>query len=168
VDLFHWLKKCKQKKKVIKTNSKETDAYNMTKSIADATPEQRQAMLSERLKMISSQPEEQRVQSVKGIVIGMSKLGEKRRSVFQCALAEALTKRTAEERHAIYVGRARAGSLVSKEVDSSIYQGIVDEVFDWPQDRRDKILGDIEKAYDTLNLTKPDFPMMIEKAKAAS
>ena len=140
----------------------------MTKSIADAKPEQRQLMLADRLTMISSQPEEQRVESVKGMVIGMSKLDTKRRSVFQCALAEALTKRTEEERHAIYIGRARAGSLVSKEVDNTIYQGIVDEVFDWPQDRRDKILGDIEKAYDSLNLTRPDFPTMLENAKAAS
>ncbi len=148
--------------------SKETDAYNMTKSIADAKPEQRQAMLADRLKMISSQPEEQRVQSVKGIVLGMSKLDTKRRSVFQCALAEALTKRTEKERQAIYIGRAKAGSLVSKEVDTSIYQGIVDEVFDWPLDRRNMILGDIEKAYDTLNLSRPNFSKMIEKAKVAS
>jgi hypothetical protein len=155
------------KNEVIKT-SQETDAYNMTKTIADAAPEQRQSMLADRLKMISSQPEEQRVQSVKGIVIGMSKLDEKRRAVFQCALAEALSVRTEEERHAIYIGRAKAGSLVPKEVDTSIYQGIVDEVYDWPTDRRHKIIGGLEKAYDTLNLTKPDFPKMIEKAKAAS
>ena len=155
------------KNEVIKT-SQETDAYNMTKMIADAAPEQRQSMLADRLKMISSQPEEQRVQSVKGIVIGMSKLDEKRRAVFQCALAEALSVRTEEERHAIYIGRAKAGSLVPKEVDTSIYQGIVDEVYDWPTDRRHKIIGGLEKAYDTLNLTKPDFPKMIEKAKVTS
>ncbi len=148
--------------------SKETDAYEMTKMIADSSKEQRQSLLTERLKMISAQPEEQRVQSVKGMVMGMSKLDEKRRAVFQCALAEALTGRTEEERHAIYIGRAKAGSLVSKEIDTSIYQGIVDEVYNWPEDRRNKILGGLEKAYDTLNLTKPDFPKMIEKAKAAS
>ena len=153
--------------KVIIT-SQENDAYNMTKSIADATPEQRQSMLTDRLKMISSQPEEQRVQSVKGIVIGMSKLDEKRRSVFQCALAEALSEQTEEERHAIFIGRARAASLVSKEVDISIYQGIVNEVYNWPEDRRHKIIGGLEKAYDALNLTKPDFPSMLENAKAAA
>ena len=152
---------------MIKT-SKETDAYNMTKTIADSTPEQRRSMLTDRLKMISSQPEEQRVQSVKGIVIGMSQLDEKRRSIFQRALAEALTERTEEERHAIYIGRAKAGLLVPKEVDVSIYQGIVDEVYNWPEDRRHKIIGGLEKAHDVLNLTKPDFPSMIEKAKAAS
>ena len=157
----------KIKHKVIIT-SQENDAYNMTKSIADATPEQRRSMLTDRLKMISSQPEEQRVQSVKGMVIGMSKLDEKRRSVFQCALAEALSERTEEERHAIYIGRAKAASLVSKEVDILIYQGIVDEVYNWPTDRRHKILGGLEKAYETLNLTKPDFRSMIEKSKAAA
>jgi hypothetical protein len=152
---------------VIKT-SKETDAYEMTKMIADSTKEQRHSMLTDRLKMISSQPEEQRVQSVKGIVIGMYKLDEKRRSIFQCSLAEALTERTEEERHAIYIGRAKAGLLVSKEVDTSIYQGIVDEVYNWPEDRRHKIIGGLEKAHETLSLTKPDFPLMIEKAKAAA
>ena len=136
--------------------------------IADSPKEQRQSLLTERLKMISAQPEEQRVQAVKGMVVGMSKLDEKRRAVFQCALAEALTGRTEEERHAIYIGRAKAGSLVSKEIDESIYQGIVDEVYNWPTERRHKILGGLEKAYDTLNLTKPDFPKMIEKAKTAS
>ena len=140
----------------------------MTKMIADSPKEQRQALLTDRLKMISSQPEEQRIQSVKGIVVGMYKLDPKRRSVFQCALAEALTERTEEERHAIYIGRAKAASLVSKDIDTSIYQGIVDEVINWPEDRRHKIIGGIEKAYDTLNLTKPDFPKMLENAKAAA
>ena len=146
----------------------ETDAYEMTKTIADAPPEQRRSMLTDRLKMISSQPEEQRVQSVKGIVLGMSKLDEKRRSTFQCALAEALTERTKEEREAIFIGRAKAGLLVPKDVDSSIYQGIVNEVYNWPEEKRSKIIGDIEKAHDKLNLTRPDFPSMIEKAKAAA
>ncbi len=140
----------------------------MTKTIADSTKEQRHAMLTDRLKLISSQPEEQRIQSVKGIVMGMYKLDEKRRSIFQCSLAEALTERTEEERHAIYIGRARAGMLVSEEIDRTIYQGIVDEVYNWPEERRHKIIGDIEKAYETLNLAKPDFPSMLEKARAAS
>ena len=152
---------------MIKT-SQENDAYNMTKMIADSPKEQRHAMLTDRLKMISSQPEKQRTESVKGIVIGMSKLDGKRRSIFQCALAEALTERTEEERHAIFVGRAKAASLVSKEVDTSIYQGIVDEVYNWSEDRRHKIIGGLEKAYEILNLTKPDFPSMIENAKAAA
>ena len=152
---------------MIKT-SKETDAYNMTKMIADSTKEQRHSLLTDRLKMISSQPEEQRIQSVKGIVMGMYQLDEKRRSIFQCSLAEALTERTEEERHAIYIGRAKAGQLVPRDVDTSIYQGIVDEVYSWSEDRRHKIIGDIEKAYDTLNMTRPDFPSMLEKAKAAS
>ena len=146
--------------------NQDTDAYKMTKMIADATPEQRQAMLTERLKMISSQPEEQRVQSVKGMVIGMSKLDSKRRATFQVALAEALTERSEEERQAIYLGRAKAGLLLSKEVDNSVYQGMVDAVFDWPQDRRQKILGELEKAHEKLNLAKPDFQSMIEQAKA--
>ncbi len=146
--------------------SQDTDAYKMTKMIADATPEQRQAMLTERLKVISSQPEEQRVQSIKGMVIGMSKLDSKRRATFQVALAEALSERSEEERQAIYLGRAKAGLLLSKEVDNSVYQGMVDAVFDWPQDRRQKILGELEKAHEKLNLVKPDFQLMIEKAKA--
>ena len=62
--------------------SQETDAYNMTKTIADATKEQRHAMLTDRLKMISSQPEEQRVQSVKGMVMGMSMLSALKASVW--------------------------------------------------------------------------------------
>ena len=150
---------------MIKT-SQENDPSNMIKMIADAPPEQRQMMLAERLQMISSQPIDQRVQSVKGIVMGMHLSDSKRRAVFQCALAEALTERTEEERQAIYIGRAKAGLLVSKEIDSSIYQGIVDEVFDWPHDRRNKIIGGLEKAHETLNLAKPDFQMMIEKARA--
>jgi len=145
--------------------NQDTDAYKMTKMIADATPEQRQAMLTERLKMISSQPEEQRVQSVKGMVIGMSKLDSKRRATFQVALAEALSERSEEEREAIYLGRAKAGLLLSKKVDNSVYQGMVDAVFDWPQDRRQKILGELEKAHDKLNLVEPDFQLMTEKAK---
>lgn len=153
--------------KVIKT-SKETDAYDTVKMIADSTKEQRHSMLTDRLKMISSQPEEQRIQSVKGIVTGMYKLDKKRRSIFQCALAEALAERTQEERHAIYIGRARAGLLVPKEVDTAIYQGIVDEVYNWTEEKRHKIIGEIEKAHDTLKLAKPDFPSMLEKAKAAS
>ena len=155
----------KTKHKVIKT-SQDNDAFKMTKRIADAPPKQRQVMLTERLKMISSQPEEQRVQSIKGMVIGMSKLDSRRRATFQCSLAEALSERSEEERQAIYIGRARAGLLLSKEVDSSIYQGMVDEVFDWPHDRRQKILGGLEKAHEKLNLVKPDFQVMIEKAKA--
>ena len=145
-----------------------TDAYDMVKMIADSPKEQRHSMLTDRLKMISSQPEEQRVQSVKGIVMGMYKLDEKRRSTFQCSLAEALTERTEEEREAIYIGRAKAGLLVGKEIDNTIYQNIVDQVYNWPEERRYKIIGGLEKAHDKLNLTKPDFPSMIEKAKAAA
>ncbi|MHA1480541.1 MAG: hypothetical protein ACTSQZ_03865, partial [Candidatus Thorarchaeota archaeon] len=111
-------------------------------------------------------PEEQRIQSVKGMVVGMSKLDSKRRSVFQCSLAEALSERTEDERHAIYIGRAKAGLLLPKDVDTSVYQGMVDEVFDWPDKRRLKIIGGLETAHEKLNLAKPDFQMMIEKAKA--
>jgi len=153
------------KQDVIRTSEK-NDPTSMITMIADAQPEQRRVMLAERLQMIASQPLEQRIQSVKGIVMGMYNSDEKRRAVFQCALAEGLIERTEEERQAIYIGRAKAGLLLSKEIDSSIYQGIVDEVFDWPQDRRHKIIGGLEKAHDTLNLAKPDFQMMLEKAKA--
>ena len=145
-----------------------TDAYEMVKMIADSPKEQRHSMLTDRLKMISSQPEEQRTQSVKGIVMGMYKLDEKRRSIFQCSLAEALTERTDEEREAIYIGRARAGSLVSKEIDNTVYQSMVDEVHNWPEERRRKILGGLEWAYEKLKMDKPDFQLMIEKAKAAA
>ncbi|MHA1137443.1 MAG: hypothetical protein ACTSSE_13240 [Candidatus Thorarchaeota archaeon] len=51
-------------------------------------------------------------------------------------------------------------------MDTDIYQGIVNEVYDWPHDRRDKIIGGLERACETLNLTKPDFTMMIKKAAA--
>ena len=146
--------------------SKETDAYDMTKKIADAPREQRQTMLTERLQMIASQPEEQRVQSVKGMVMGMSQLDSKLRSTFQCSLAEALTERSDAEREAIYIGRAKAGLLVTKEVDSLVYQSMVDEVFNWPPERRQKILGEIENAHEKLNLAKPDFQMMLKKAGA--
>ncbi len=146
----------------------ENDAYKMTKMIADSPPEKQQSMLTDRLKMIASQPEEQRTMSVKGMVEGMSKLDEKRRSTFQCALAEALTKRTEKEREAIFIGRAKAGLLVSKEMDNDIYQGIVNQVYDWPEEKRSKILGDLEKAHDKLKLARPDFQCMIDKAKAAA
>ena len=99
--------------------------------------------------------------------MGMYKLDEKRRSIFQCSLAEALTERTAEEREAIYVGRAKAGLLVGKEIDNIIYQNIVDQVYNWPEERRYKIIGGLEKAHETLKLDKPDFQSMIEKSKAA-
>lgn len=150
---------------MIKMN-KTNEAYEMTKKIADSTREQRHVMLTERLKMISVQPEEERTQSVMGMVMGMSKLDAKRRSIFQCSLAEALTERSSEERHAIYVGRAKAGQLVPKEIDTTIYQGIVDEIHTWPTERRQKIIGDIENAYDSLNLTRPDFTKMLKKAAA--
>ena len=145
-----------------------SDSYEMVKMIADSPKEQRHSMLTDRLKMISSQPEEQRTQSVKGIVVGMYKLDEKRRSTFQCSLAEALTERTEEERQAIFIGRAKAASLVSKEIDDIIYQNIVNQVYDWPEERRHKIIGGLEKAYETLKLDKPDFNSMIEIAKAAA
>jgi hypothetical protein len=148
--------------------SKTTDAYEMAKKIADSPREQRHSMLTERLTMISSQPEDERTQNVKSLVMGMSKLDDKRRSIFQCSLAEVLTERSSEERHAIYIGRARAGQLVPKEVDFNIYQGIVNEIRNWPSERRQKIIGDIEKAYDSLNLTRPDFSRMLKKAKAAA
>jgi hypothetical protein len=150
------------------TMNHENDAYEMTKMIADSSPEKRQSLLTDRLKMLASQPEEERTMSVKGMVVGMYKLDEKRRSVFQCALAEALTKRTEKEREAIYIGRAKAGLLVSKEVDNEVYQGIVNEIYNWPEERRSMILGDIEKAHDKLKLSKPDFQYMIDKAKAAA
>jgi hypothetical protein len=160
--------KTRNKRKVIKMDHEKTDAYDMVKMIADSPKDQRYSMLSDRLKMISSQPEEQRIQSVKGIVMGMYKLDEKRRFIFQCSLAEALTERKDEERDAIYIGRAKAGLLVSKEIDNIIYQNIVDQVYNWPEERRQKIIGGLEKAHEKLNLTKPDFQSMLEKAKAAA
>jgi hypothetical protein len=140
----------------------------MTKMIANSTPEKRRSMLTDRLKMIATQPEAERVQSIKGLVMGMYKLDKKRRSIFQCSLAEALTERTEEEREAIYIGRAKAGQLVDKEIDNIVYQSIVDEVYNWPEERRYKIIGGLEKAHEKLNLTKPDFQSMLDKAKAAA
>jgi hypothetical protein len=160
--------KMRNKQEVMKMDHQKTDAYEMVKMIADSPKDQRHSMLTDRLKMISSQPEEQRIQSVKGIVLGMYKLDEKRRSIFQCTLAETLAERTEEEREAIYIGRAKAGLLVSKEIDTIIYQSIVDEIYNWPEERRHKIIGGLEKAHEKLSLDKPDFQKMLEKAKAAA
>lgn len=81
------------------------------------------------------------------------------------SLAEVLSERPQEERQAIILGRVRAGSLLSKEDDNSIYEGMVEAVIDWPEDRRQKILGGIENAHEKLNLTKPDFQSMVKKVK---
>lgn len=51
---------------------------DMIKMLADAPEEQRKSMLTQRLKMIVGQPDEQRVKSIAGLVSSISKLKDKK------------------------------------------------------------------------------------------
>ena len=135
--------------------SQSTDAYDMVKMIADSEKDQRLSLITERMKMIVSQPEEQRVQTIKGLLQGLVKLDTKRRVSFLGSLAIVLTERLQEARLPLMISRVRAGSSLSSDANNTIYEGMVEGVIDWPEDKRQMYIGDIEKAHDKLNMDKP-------------
>ena len=150
--------------KVIKM-SQNTDSYEIVKMIADSESDQRLSMLTERMKMLGSQPEEQRVQSIKGLLEGLVKLDTKRRVSFLGSLAIVLTERLQELRLPMMISRVRAGSSLSSDANNTIYEGMIEGVIDWPEDRRQMYIGDLEKAHEKLDIDKPDFQSIVKKIR---
>ena len=59
-----------------------TDMDDMIKMLADGPIVQRNKMINERLTMIASQPEDQRIESVRGMVLAIAKLDKNKKEDF--------------------------------------------------------------------------------------
>ena len=59
-----------------------TDMDDMIKMLADGPIVQRNKMINERLTMIAAQPEDQRIESVRGMVLAIAKLDKNKKEDF--------------------------------------------------------------------------------------
>ncbi|MHA1959603.1 MAG: hypothetical protein ACW99U_05200 [Candidatus Thorarchaeota archaeon] len=141
---------------------------DMIKMLADQPEEQRQAMVTERLKMISGQPDEQRVQSVKGIVMGASKLNEKKWAGFIASRTNAIMGLEPEARKAILVARVKVGKEVPEPVNKTDFMYTVKAAMRWPEEKRKMFIDNIGMIFDNLGMPRPDFQAMMMKLKGGS
>lgn len=62
--------------------AEKTNMDEMIRTLAESPEDMRKKMIIQRFKMIAAQPEEQRVESVKGILLAVSKLDPRKKKEF--------------------------------------------------------------------------------------
>jgi len=137
----------------------------MIKMIADAPQEQQKAMITQRLNMIAAQPDEQRVNSVKGIMMGGFKLKAKKMEAFVINRTNAMMEMEAEPKQALIVARVKAGAQVPEEVNKKDMMAIVKCAMEWPAEKRNMFMESMGQVFNKLDMPKPDFQAMMEQMK---
>jgi len=139
---------------------------DMVKMLADAPENQRKMMLMERFKMIAGQPEDQRVESVKGILMAISKLDASKKKVFIRTRTDALIETSEDNRKKVLVARVKAGGQVPEDVNKMDILLTLNYTMQWPKEKLDMFMAGIKAAYEATGMTMPDVKSMMEKAKS--
>lgn len=137
----------------------------MIKMIADAPQEQQKAMITQRLNMIAAQPDEQRVNSVKGIMMGGFKLKAKKMEAFVINRTNAMMEMEAEPKQALIVARVKTGAQVPEDVNKKDMMAIVKCAMEWPAEKRNMFMESMGQVFNKLDMPKPDFQAMMEQMK---
>lgn len=134
--------------------------------LADAPEAQRKAMVTERLKMIAAQPPEQRVESVKGILLAINKLHPKKKAEFIKTRTNVVAELPPDARKAIQVARVKAGTTIPKDINQSDMLHILATTLDWPNAKRTMFLDAIGAIFKEENLPMPNIKSLLEMAAA--
>ncbi|NIM45469.1 MAG: hypothetical protein GTO54_07575, partial [Nitrososphaeria archaeon] len=96
-----------------------TDIDEMVRALADFPEDSRKKVILDHLKTIAVQPEEQRVECVKAMILAFSKLDPKKKKEFIRTRTNALIEAPAQVRQTIQIATVRAGTQVPAEVNQS-------------------------------------------------
>ncbi|MHA2222448.1 MAG: hypothetical protein ACXAAO_10385 [Candidatus Thorarchaeota archaeon] len=113
-------------------------------------------MVTERVKMIAGQPDEQRVQSVKGMVVAISKLDDKKKGPFHSSRIKAVMSLSPEERMALMVARAKAVPELPEAVDKEDTKYVFQVVKAYPEEKQQAFMAALKKAFDTAGVPMPE------------
>ncbi len=136
---------------------------DMIRMLADAPEDQRKTMLSERIKMIAAQTEPQRVEAVKDILIGVSKLDSKKRKDFVRTRTNLIVEAPADMRKTIQQARIKAGGLVPEDVNQSDMMAILEVCQEWPAQKHQMFLQNLGSSFKELGMQMPDVNSMMRK-----
>lgn len=140
-----------------------TSIDDMIRLLADAPEEERKTMISERFKMIAVQPEKQRVESVKGILLAVSKLDPKKKKDFIRTRTNVLMEAPPDVRKKIQAARVKAGALVPEEVNQSDMMDILAVCMEWPKEKHQMFMSNLGTVFKELDMEMPDVNAMIQK-----
>ena len=135
---------------------------DMIKMLADVPSEQRKQMINERLKMIAGQPEPQRIESVKGLVMAISKLDEKKKASFIADRTDALYQLGPEQAMAILVARVKVGPQLPEKVNKEDTKFTFMAQKQWPEENKNMFMKALTKAFEVAGMPMPDLEAMVK------
>lgn len=112
------------------------EAEAMVRMLADAPEAQRRAVMAERFKTIASQSEDQKVDAVKGLVLAISKLDDKKRMEFIKSRTEVVAEFPIDVRNALQTARVKAGGEIPEKVNMSDMMSMMQAIHEWPEEKR--------------------------------
>ncbi len=136
---------------------------DMIRMIAEAPDDQRRKMIGDRFSMIASEPEEKRVQSVKEMLLGISKLSPDKKKALINTRTNVLAEATPEVRHAIQVARVKAGNQVPQEVNQSDMMVVLEVCQGWPAAKHQMFLQNLGGVFKELGMQMPNMQGMMQK-----
>ncbi len=135
---------------------------DMVKMLADAPEDQRRKMVADRFTMIAAMPEIQRTEAVKGILVAVSKLDPKKKKDFIRTRTNVMVDSSPETRKAIQTARVKAGALVPEEVNQSDMMTILEVCQEWPREKHQMFLSNLEAVFKELGMKMPDVDAMMK------
>jgi len=120
--------------------AEETDTYEMIRILADFPEDMWKKMILDRFKIIAAQSEEQRVESLKAIILAVSKLDQKKKKKFIRIQTNALIDAPPQVRQTIQVARLKAGKQVPEELNQSDMMNILQAYMEWPNEKHQKFV----------------------------
>jgi hypothetical protein len=135
---------------------------DMIKMMANAKEEDRKKMITERFGMIASQPEEQRVTSIKAILLAVAKLNPEKKKAFIRTRTNVLVDAPPQVRDSIQKARVKAGSQVSDEVNQSDMVEVIGACSEWSEEKCGRFKQNLGKAFKAEGMEMPDVDKMMK------
>lgn len=123
--------------------AEKTDINEMIRILAESPEDAWKKMIPNCLRMIAAEPEEQRVNSVKAMILAVFNLDSKKKREFARTLANALVEVPSQVRQTIQIARLKAGTRVSEEVNQSDMMNILQAYMEWPKEKHQMFVDNL-------------------------
>jgi len=123
--------------------AEETEMYEIIKILADSPEDMRKKMILDRFKMIAAQHEEKRVESVKAIILAVSRLDPNKKRKFIRTQTNVLINAPPQVRQTIQIARVKAGTQVPEEVNRYDMMTVLQAYMEWPKEKHQKFVDNL-------------------------
>ncbi len=123
--------------------AEKTDVDEIIWILADFPEDLRKKMILDRFKVIAAQPEKQRVESVKAMILAVHKLDPEKKKEFIRTRTNALVEAPPQVRQNIQIASVKAGTQVPEEVNRSDMKEVLQAYSEWPKEKHQKFVDNL-------------------------